>query len=88
MSAFVEVRRARAVNFESFAHITATPLLDITATGLLFAADLTAAEAAEVWWFASSRDAADETARRAIAALLVDHTDPAVVALGNYVIGR
>lgn len=66
---FVEVRRARAVNYGSFAHITAVPLVEITPTGLDFDGDLSEAEASNVWWFASSRDDADEAARRNIAAL-------------------
>lgn len=84
----VQGRRARAVNYDSFAAFTDAAVVAIGSDGVEFDADLTPETVTDIWWFMTSRDDADETARRTIAALLDIHTDPAVVALGNYLIGR
>lgn len=93
---FVAGKRARSVNFDSFAHITAVPVAAITATGIDFGGDLIPAESEAVWWFLTSRDDADETDRRNIAALLTAlnsadivnfHVRALLSALTDYVIG-
>lgn len=90
MSTSVQVKVQRGkLNATSFAHITATPLAadGITPDGLLFDGALTDAQVIDVWWFAGSRDDADEALRRNLA-LLRSTDDPSLcAALVEYVLG-
>lgn len=81
-------KRARSVNYESFGHLTDAAVVAIHPHGVEFDADLSPETVTAIWWWLTSKDDADETARRNIAALVDAATDPAVIALGNYVIGR
>lgn len=79
------------VGFESFADITDAAAA-FPGGGVEFDADLTPEQQADVWWRFTSRDDADETARRNLAALrdalAVDpspaNRDALLIALTNY----
>lgn len=90
MSTSIQARQSRGLGFDSFADITDVPLVDFDCGGLLFDGDLTDMEIGAVWWFATSRDDADEAARRNIAALRAADTtaSPLVLALAAYVLGE
>jgi hypothetical protein len=72
MSTSIEARQARALNYQSFAHITSTPLVAFDSNGLLFDGTLTDTEIGDVWWYATSADDTDQAKREELAALIAE----------------
>lgn len=83
----IEGTQAQPLRLDLFADITDRPLIGWTAEGVLFAGDLTDEQVSDVWWRYTSRDAADETARRHLADLLAADDPGLCAALVNYVLG-
>ena len=90
MSTRIEGRVICAVGLGTFADITEAPLLmpgGIDRNGLLFDGDLTAEQIDAIWWRMTSRDAADEAARRDLYARLDGDPSPLAQALTSYLLG-
>lgn len=90
MTTSIEGRVVCAVGLHTFADITEAPLLmpgGIDRYGLLFDGDLTDEQVDAIWWRMTSRDAADEQARRDLYARLEGDPSPLAQALAAYTLG-